>query len=235
MAQHCQKFASNGKKFKIKIVWNWISSKKVKERICLSHTPSEWSSGARNIGMVEKLYCTEKGKYIQLRAQHCQKYVLHGNKLEMKVVRNRNLSTKVRERICLSPLGVELGDSKYWYGWKIILYRNSKIHSFKGSTLPKVRITWKKAWNESCSELNFVQKVRECICLFPPGVELVGSKDQYVWNLRRRAHQWNKLLEPCCKKYEMFVWWSESIYFNATAHTMKQETYVSCSMFHETY
>ncbi len=41
----------------------------------------------------------------------------------------------------------------------------------------------KKGSNKSCSELNFVQKVLECICLSPPWVELLGSKDQYVWNL----------------------------------------------------
>ncbi len=36
-------------------------------------------------------------------------------------------------------------------------------------------------------------------------------------------------------KYEIFVRCNKSIYFNGTLHTMKQETYVSWNMFHETY
>ncbi len=35
-AQRCQKYASHGKKLKIKVVWNWISSKKVRKRVSLS-------------------------------------------------------------------------------------------------------------------------------------------------------------------------------------------------------
>ncbi len=49
--------------------------------------------------------------------------------------------------------------------------------------LPKIRITWKKAWNKSCSELNFVQKnLRAHMSTFPRSGAR-GSKYQYVWYL----------------------------------------------------
>ncbi len=50
-------------------------------------------------------------------------------------------------------------------------------------------------------------------------------------SIRHGIHQWNKLLEICCVKYKIFVWCNKSIYFNGTAHTMKQETYVSWNLF----
>ncbi len=40
------------------------------------------------------------------------------------------------------------------------------------------------------------------------------------------SNQWNKLLETCCMKYEIFVRCNKSVYFNDTAHTVKQETYM---------
>ncbi len=70
----CQNYASNQKKFQIKVVRNWISYKKVNERICLS--PPEMELGAQKIDIiiggydiVEVLFCTETAKYIQLMAQ----------------------------------------------------------------------------------------------------------------------------------------------------------------------
>ncbi len=69
-AQRCQKYTSNQKKLQIKVVRNWILYEKVHQRICLF--PS-WS-GARRLDMVELLFCSEMAKYIQFRAQHCQKY-----------------------------------------------------------------------------------------------------------------------------------------------------------------
>ncbi len=38
------------------------------------------------------------------------------------------------------------------------MYRNGKLDSFWGSTLPKIRILWRKASNKSCSKLNFASK-----------------------------------------------------------------------------
>ncbi len=50
------------------------------------------------------------------------------------------------------------------------------------------------------------------------------------FSFRRSTHQWNKLLETCCVKYEIFVWCNKSIYFNGITHTTKQETYVSWNL-----
>ncbi len=50
--------------------------------------------------------------YIQFMAQRYQKYASHQKKVQIKVFQNWISSEKVRERICLSLLGVELGGSK---------------------------------------------------------------------------------------------------------------------------
>ncbi len=68
----------------------------------------------------EVLFCSETVNYIQFRAQHCQNYASHQNKLEIKVVQNLISSKKVRKRICLSATGVELGGSK---DFKLFLMR----------------------------------------------------------------------------------------------------------------
>ncbi len=60
-AQRSQKYASRGKKLKIKVVQNRILSKKVHERICLSLPGVEL--GARKIGMFEVLFCRETANY----------------------------------------------------------------------------------------------------------------------------------------------------------------------------
>ncbi len=39
----------------------------------------------------------------------------------------------------------------------------------------------------------------------------------------------------CCMEYEIFVWYNKSINFSETAHTMKQETYVSWNTFRGTH
>ncbi len=59
------------------------------------------------------------------------------------------------------------------------------------------------------------------------------SETMTISLLRCGSPQWNKLLG--CMKYEILVWYNKSVYFNGTAHTMKQETYVSWNIFHETY
>ncbi len=66
-----------------------------------------------------------------------------------------NLAKKVRERICLSPPRVELEGSKDQYVWNLIMYRNGKLDSLWGSTLPKIHFLWKKASDKSCSKSNF--------------------------------------------------------------------------------
>ncbi len=51
-------------------------------------------------------------------------------KLQIKVVLNWILYKKVPERVCLSPRMVEVGGSKDWYGWNIILYWKGKGELF---------------------------------------------------------------------------------------------------------
>ncbi len=111
-AQRCQTYVSRTKKLQIKVVRNWISYKKVPERICLS-PPPKVELGTRKIGIFEVLLCREMAIYIQFRTQRCQKYTSHEKKFQIKLVRNWILYKEVCESICLSPLRVELG------GWKI--------------------------------------------------------------------------------------------------------------------
>ncbi len=54
------------------------------------------------------------------------------------------------------PSGVELGGSKDSHLCQIIMYKNGKVDSVWGSTLPKIRIASKKALNKSYAKLNFV-------------------------------------------------------------------------------
>ncbi len=49
--------------------------------------------------------------------------------------------------------------------------------------LSKIRIMLEKASNKTCGELNFLQKFSWRTCLSPPGGELGGSKNCYVWNI----------------------------------------------------
>ncbi len=79
----------------------------------------------------------------------------------MKVVLNLISNKKVSGRICLSPPRVQLGGPKDQYVWNLLMYRNGKLDSLWGSTLPKIRIFWKKASNKSCSKSNFSQKSRQ--------------------------------------------------------------------------
>ncbi len=47
-ARHCQKYTSHQKKLPIKVVQNWISSKKVRKGICLSPPPREELEGLKD-------------------------------------------------------------------------------------------------------------------------------------------------------------------------------------------
>ncbi len=106
-------------KVKIKVVRNWILSKKDSESICLFPTGVE--QGAQKMSMFEVLFCQERANYIHLRVQHSQKFASHRKKLKIKIVQNWITSKKVSERICLSPSRVELGGSKDWHVRSIIL------------------------------------------------------------------------------------------------------------------
>ncbi len=60
--------------------------------------------------------------------------------------------------------------------WSIVL-------QLLGWMLLKIRIASKTVSNKSCSELNFVKKVHEHLCLSRPGVELGDLKDWQVWSI----------------------------------------------------
>ncbi len=51
------------------------------------YLPQESSEGALKTAMFQILQCTNMGKYIHLRAQRCQNYVLHQKTLQMKIVK----------------------------------------------------------------------------------------------------------------------------------------------------
>ncbi len=53
---------------------------------------------------------------------------------------------------------MELGSSRDWYGWNIIMYKNGKLHSLYDWTLQKVPIIWEKVSSKSYFELNCLQK-----------------------------------------------------------------------------
>ncbi len=49
--------------------------------------------------------------------------------------------------------------------------------------MPKIDILSKNVPNKSRRVLNFVQEIRLCVCLSPPGVELGGYKDCHLRNI----------------------------------------------------
>ncbi len=53
-----------------------------------AYLPQEWSYGVRKFDMFQILYCTEIGKCIHLRAQHCQNYGLYLKIIQVKVLEN---------------------------------------------------------------------------------------------------------------------------------------------------
>ncbi len=56
------------------------------------------------------------------------------------------------------PPRMELGGSKDWWVWNIIMYKNGKVDSLEGSALPKVRIISKNGSNKSGWATNSAQK-----------------------------------------------------------------------------
>ncbi len=90
-------------------------------------------------------------------AECCQKYTSHTKKLEIKKCLKLNFVQKSPwAHMSISPWSgarvlERLACSKYYDvgKWQ---------HSIWGSTRPKIRITRRKGLNESCSNLNFIQK-----------------------------------------------------------------------------
>ncbi len=110
----------------------------------MSIPPQVKLRGLKN-DVVEILNCSEMEKYIHFWAERCQKDALFQRKLQIKVFQHRISYKKVCKVICLSisPQSGAKGLER-WYGWNIKLYRNGKIHSLLGWTLPKRRIIPKK-------------------------------------------------------------------------------------------
>ncbi len=98
-AQCCQKYTSHPKKLQIKIVWNWISHKKVRKHICLSFGKVELGGAKDWYGWNIILHWNSK--IHSFRDQRCQKYASHQKKVQIKVVWNSIPYKKVHERICL--------------------------------------------------------------------------------------------------------------------------------------
>ncbi len=90
---------------------------------------------------------------------------------------------KITGHSYLSHPGVELGGLKDWYVSKIILYWNGKVDSISGWTLPKLPIISKNYSNESCWELNFVQKSQWAHMSIFPRSRARSSKDWYASNI----------------------------------------------------
>ncbi len=134
-----------------------------KSWIAYVYLPPEWSWGARVIDMVEVWYSTESGKYIQFRAQRCQKYPSHEKKASNK---------RSRAHVTISPLEWSKVSKKI--DMNGILYctemaNNLGLNANKNTNnLKKVQI---KIVQNSIS----YKKLHLCTSLSPPEVELEGS------------------------------------------------------------
>ncbi len=103
----------------------------------------------------------------KFKTQRCQKYASHEKKLQIKVVRNWISYKKVRERMCLSPPRVQLGGLKDWHVWSTVYREMANYIQFRAQPCQKYASHTKKASDKSYSELNFIQKCPQRICLFP--------------------------------------------------------------------
>ncbi len=101
------------------------------------------------------------------------------------------------------PTGVMTIERLKWLEYNIVL--KLQITPIYGWKPPKIRIISKKASNESCLKLNFVQAVREHVRFSPVPAELWPSKDWNGWNI---ILYWNCKLHSFgaehCQKYALF-------------------------------
>ncbi len=67
--------------------------------------------------------------------------------------------------------------------WNLIMYRNGKLGSLYGTTLPKISIISKKASNKSCLELNFIQESPQVHMFIRPRSEARVLQRSICWNL----------------------------------------------------
>ncbi len=99
-----------------------------------------------------------------------------------------------------SPSGAMTVERLIWLEYNIEL----KLYSFKAESCQKYAL-FQRTSNESCSELNFVQAVREHVCIPPPTAGLWPSKDWNSWNI---ILYWNwkshSFRAERCQKYALF-------------------------------
>ncbi len=90
---------------------------------------------------------------------------------------------KVSGRICLLPLGGELGACKDWHFWNMTMYKNGKVNSLQGQTLPKIRLFQKFFWIKVLKNSILYQKISGHICQSSFRGELGASKDWHFRNM----------------------------------------------------
>ncbi len=168
MAQHCQKYTSHQKSFKLKLFRIEFRPKKFPNAYV--YVSPEWSWVARKIGNFEVLLCTETANYIQFRAQPCQKYASHQKSSNKSCLELNLVQKSPWTHMSISPLsgvrGLErLACSKYYY-FNLGLNAAKKYASHQ----KRLQIRVVRNWILS-------KEARKRICLFPPGVELGGLKD----------------------------------------------------------
>ncbi len=91
--------------------------------------------------------------------------------------------------------------------WNIIMYKNGKVDSLKGSPLPKIRIIWENASNKSCWALNFIQKSQwEHMSTFPMSRvrEIKRCPSLKYYNVQKRKSRFNLGLDAA--KNTHYVW-----------------------------
>ncbi len=163
-APNCRKYALHQKTLQMKIVQNWISYKKVPERIYLS--PPECSWETEKIDMVKILYCTETAYYIQFRAQHRQKYALHREKLQIKVVHEFHTKKSVSAYVYIPQSGARRLQRLIWLKYYIVLKRQITFNL--GLNADKNTDNKRKGSNKNCLEsISYKKKIIGCISISP--------------------------------------------------------------------
>ncbi len=119
---------------------------------------------------------------------------------------------KVSGHICLSLPRVELGVPKIAIFWNIIMFKNGEVDSLWGWTLPKIRITSKRASNKSCWALNSMQKSQWTHMSIYHQSEARDSKDCYrlkYYNVQKRESRFTLGLDTAENMYyirKCFKW-----------------------------
>ncbi len=85
----------------ILLLWNQFCAKKLKSAYV--YLPLEGSQGAPKMAIFEIRKCTKTTKFINFRAEQCQKYALYWKRIQIKVPAHSLACEKVSEPICLSP------------------------------------------------------------------------------------------------------------------------------------